>query len=418
MQGLRLLPGEREGEDGRDCRVVGAVVYSTATDIVIGIVAGGATALGALLLVGLARARRLATSGSSAPMTEVVQNLNSRIEEMGRELSDALERAREETRRSRALGELAGSIDLEDVLRRTLDAAAAIPGADAAIVTVQGSNGDPVTLSVGLSEQEVQDHSIGHPEPGRRVRSMTMAFAPKEGPEGAAPSVSVGLAVPVVAEGEPIGMLSVFSRGDRTIFSESQLLELEDLVAGAAPAIENARRFRTARQQADLDALTSLHNRRYFHETLGREVARAQRYTRRLSLLVLDLDDFKAINDQIGHLAGDSVLAEVADRIRTVVRSSDVPCRVGGDEFAVILPESTLDDADQLYRRLQAELAEQPVAPAGRMLISAGIAELRPQEDALAFFQRGDDALYRAKESGKGRVEHAPGPVTTSGVEA
>ena len=153
MQGLRLLPGEREGEDGRDCRVVGAVVYSTATDIVIGIVAGGATALGALLLVGLARARRHATSGPSTPVTEVVQDLNSRIEEMGRELTDALERAREETRRSRALGELAGSIDLEDVLRRTLDAAGAIPGADAAIVTIQGANGDPVTLTVGLSEQ-------------------------------------------------------------------------------------------------------------------------------------------------------------------------------------------------------------------------------------------------------------------------
>ena len=350
---------------------------------------------------------------------EVVQDLNSRIEEMGRELTDALERAREETRRSRALGELAGSIDLEDVLRRTLDAAAAIPGADGAVVTVQGSNGDPVTVSVGLNDHEVREHSIGQLEPGRRVRSMTIAFPPQEATEGGPPAISAGLAVPVVAGGEPIGMLSVFSRGDSDRFSESQLLELEDLAAGAAPAIENARRFRTARQLADLDALTSLHNRRYFHETLGREVARAQRYTRRLSLLVIDLDDFKAINDQLGHLAGDAVLAEVADRIRTVIRSSDVPCRVGGDEFAVILPESTLDDAEQLYRRLQAQLAEQPVAPAGRMLISAGIAELRPQEDALAFFQRADDALYRAKESGKGRVEHAPGPPPApSGVEA
>ena len=179
--------------------VVDAVVLSTATNAVIAIVAAGATTLATLLLVGLARQRRAATAG--APVTEVVQDLNIRIEEMGRELTDALERAREETRRSRVLGELAGSIDLEDVLRRTLDAAAAIPGADGAIVTVQGSNGDPVTLAVGLSEQEVHEHSIGHFEPGRRVRSMTMAFAPQEEPEGAPPRVSVGLAVPVLAEG-------------------------------------------------------------------------------------------------------------------------------------------------------------------------------------------------------------------------
>jgi diguanylate cyclase (GGDEF)-like protein len=400
--------------------VVNAVLYSTSTDIVIGIVAGGATALAALLVIGFARVRRTAALGSGgAQVTEVVQDLNSRIEEMGRELSDALERAREETRRSRALGELAGSIDLEDVLRRTLDAAAAIPGADGAVVTVQGTNGDPVTVAVGLTDQEVHDHSVGHLGPGRRVRSMAIAFPAQEATEGGQPAISAGLAVPVVAEGEPIGMLAVFSRGDPDRFSESQLLELEDLAAGAAPAIENARRFRIARQLADFDALTSLHNRRYFHETLGREVARAQRYTRRLSLLVIDLDDFKAINDQLGHLAGDAVLTEVAERIRTVIRSADVPCRVGGDEFAVILPESTLDDAEQLYRRLQAQLAEKPVALAGHMLISAGIAELRPQEDALAFFQRADDALYRAKESGKGRVEPAPGaPPAASGVQA
>ena len=87
------------------------------------------------------------------------------------------------------------------------------------------------------------------------------------------------------------------------------------------PAIENARRFREARQQADLDALTGLHNRRYFHETLAREIARAHRYNRRLALIVFDLDDFKAINDRIGHLAGDAVLAEVAERVREVVRA-------------------------------------------------------------------------------------------------
>src|SRR5207247_339452 len=79
---------------------------------------------------------------------------------------------------------------------------------------------------------------------------------------------------------------------------------------------------------------------RYFYEALAREIARAQRYGRRLGLLVFDLDDFKAINDQIGHLAGDAVLGEVAQRTRRATRTADIPCRVGGDEFGVILPAS------------------------------------------------------------------------------
>ena len=155
---------------------------------------------------------------------------------------------------------------------------------------------------------------------------------------------------------------------------------------------------------ADLDALTGLHNRRYFHETLAREVARAHRYDRQLALIVFDLDDFKAINDRIGHLAGDAVIAESAERVRDVVRSADFACRVGGDEFAVILPESTLADADQLYRRLQAAVSARPIGQAGRLSFSAGVAELKPEDDPTTFFERADEALYAAKERGKAQV--------------
>src|SRR5205823_7494760 len=176
-----------------------------------------------------------------------------------------------------------------------------------------------------------------------------------------------GLAVPVPGEAGPIGFLSVYSRSPEHRFAEDEIRQLDELSQRAGPAIENARRFREARQLADLDALTGLHNRRYFHETLAREVARAHRYGRQLALIVFDLDDFKAINDRIGHLAGDAVLAEVAERVRDVVRHADIACRVGGDEFAVILPESTLADAEQLYRRIQAAVSSRPISHAGQL---------------------------------------------------
>ena len=98
------------------------------------------------------------------------------------------------------------------------------------------------------------------------------------------------------------------------------------------------------------------------------------------------------------------MIAESADRVRDVVRSADIACRVGGDEFAVILPESALADADQLYRRLQSALTARPIGQAGRLSFSAGVAELRPEDDPTTFFERADGALYSAKERGKAQV--------------
>jgi diguanylate cyclase (GGDEF)-like protein len=127
------------------------------------------------------------------------------------------------------------------------------------------------------------------------------------------------------------------------------------------------------------------------------------------ALVVLDIDDFKAINDRIGHLAGDSVLAGVAERLQSVVRSADIACRVGGDEFAVILPESGLSDAEQLYRRVQFAVDARRIGPFERLHLSAGIAQLRQDDDGTSLFERADKALYQAKEAGKCQLMAADG---------
>jgi diguanylate cyclase (GGDEF)-like protein len=116
---------------------------------------------------------------------------------------------------------------------------------------------------------------------------------------------------------------------------------------------------------------------------------------------VLDLDDFKRVNDRLGHLAGDEVLAEVANRMRTCIRSTDVGCRVGGDEFAVILPESNRGDADHLAARIERAVGSEPIAKAGTLKVSAGVAELSPDDTPNDLFERADEDLYRAKAAAK-----------------
>jgi diguanylate cyclase (GGDEF)-like protein len=338
-------------------------------------------------------------------VSAVVETLERRMDELATELAGAVERAEEEGRRSRFLGEIAGSIDLDDVVGRTLEAAAAVTQADAALLRLEAPDeGQDLVAGQGVPSEGAE--FIGGAPDGAVARAVHVTYTY---PDELAGQIYAGLSVPLVDQAGVVGSLAVYSRDPARRFSAEDAERLEALVGRATQALENAREFREARQLADLDALTGLHNRRYFHELLARETARAHRYNRRLGLIVFDLDDFKEVNDRIGHLAGDGVLAEAAERVRSVVRTADVPCRVGGDEFAVVMPESGLDQAEQLFARLQGAISGRPVGKAGRLHISAGVAELRPEDDSITFFERADQALYRAKEAGKNRAFTAEG---------
>jgi diguanylate cyclase (GGDEF)-like protein len=360
-----------------------------------------ATALLAVVLIVLRRRER---NESDERLAEMVDRFNERMEAMVREVSRALERAQEEARPPHEFGELSSSIDLDEVLTRTLEAAASYPGVDAALVAVEDGSAPAVAAAIGMSLDESPRPSPAAPPDGSRPRAISVVYE-YDAEDNPGDAIRAGISVPLLSHGELIGYLAVYTRGAVHLFGEAQARMLEELALRAGPAIQNARLFREARQLADLDALTALHNRRYFHETLAREVARAQRYERSLALVVIDVDDFKAVNDRIGHLAGDGVLAEAAERVRDVVRSADVACRVGGDEFAVIMPESGIQDAEQLYQRLESAVSTRPVGQAGRLHLSAGISELRDDDDAISFFQRTDENLYRAKRAGKGAVQ-------------
>ena len=164
------------------------------------------------------------------------------------------------------------------------------------------------------------------------------------------------------------------------------------------------------RQASLTDGLTGLFNRRYFEDTLERAVLQAERYHRSLSLLMMDVDDFKQFNDAHGHQAGDEVLERLADLMRTSARQTDAPCRYGGEEFVLLMPETALEEASGVAERLRTEFGSAVPGEAGApegTTISIGVAERVSGEEPGELVRRADAALYRAKSLGKNRVERA-----------
>jgi two-component system cell cycle response regulator len=156
-----------------------------------------------------------------------------------------------------------------------------------------------------------------------------------------------------------------------------------------------------------VDGLTQIHNKRYLFEALDRELIRARRYDRQLSLLIFDIDFFKTINDQYGHLAGDHVLRELARIVQERIRRDEVFARYGGEEFVIVLPETPLAGGVALAENLRGRVESHPFAFQGERIpvtISVGCAMLAEERTAAELIQRADDKLYEAKRGGRNKV--------------
>jgi diguanylate cyclase (GGDEF)-like protein len=241
------------------------------------------------------------------------------------------------------------------------------------------------------------------------VGRVTHGFSPQDTFESARPGgandVPGSLDIPLTYRNSIIGVLVVEDDTPNRDWEDEEMLMVRTVSDQLAVAISHARLFRHVQTQAMTDALTGLYNHRYFQERLDREIKMADRNNESLSLILLDLDHLKRINDTHGHRAGDAALGHVACILQTTVRDIDICARYGGEEFVIILPQCEREAAFQVAERVREAIALKPATKVGAVTASIGLATYpTPARTKEELIEMADRAMYMAKDAGRNRV--------------
>ncbi|GEM_PF-2271114 len=223
------------------------------------------------------------------------------------------------------------------------------------------------------------------------------------------------IGAPIAVGEKQLGALLLYSFNSEKRFTERLLPLVDSVGRQAGVAIQNARLYEEIQEIAITDSLTGLYNRRHFYDLAHREMERSLRYNRSLSIVMCDIDFFKRVNDTYGHATGDQVLQFVTAMFIENFRQSDIVCRFGGEEFIIMMPETSLDEAVQVAERIRSQIADSSIHTANTTInvtLSFGVTHLEQStpngadQDGLldSLIQRADQALYAAKQSGRNRV--------------
>ncbi len=331
------------------------------------------------------------------------------------------ERSRDELRRSLSrLGQtLSSSLDLSRTLSVVVETAMGTLAADRGLLMLLTPERDALFAKVGRGVgSRVPSVRMGQGLAGWVAKTGTPLRLPADahraqGPERGEPVAAHQLFVPLLGRGQVIGVLSLLRDDAMRPFTQSDLDTVTSFAAQASVGIENVLLHREAQRLAVTDPLTGLWNFRYFQIQADRELESAVRFAHPLSLVIVDLDHFKEINDGLGHQVGDEVLNEVARRIRDSTRVPDVVARYGGEEFVVLLPGTGRSGAIATAERIRQAVDSPPVSicvsgqPMGplRITCSAGVASFPTDGQTIAALLRSADAaMYVAKSRGRNRV--------------
>lgn len=307
---------------------------------------------------------------------------------------------------------ISSTLELESILQSAVEEVGrALKARRSALVLWQEGTSRPEGMSVYEREDEDSPEIHSHaaaaaalPVTDELVQSSDSDLEPA--PASVPDIITPGpLEIPLTYRNSVIGVLVVEDDTPGRDWEDEEILMVKTVSDQLAVAISHARLFRQVQTQAMTDALTGLYNHRYFQERLDREVKVADRNGAKVSLILLDLDHLKRINDTHGHRTGDTALCHVSRVMQSTVREVDICSRYGGEEFVIILPQCGRDDAINVAERLREAIASTPVNKIGQVTASIGVAtypESAKSKEELV--EMADRAMYLAKAAGRNRV--------------
>jgi diguanylate cyclase (GGDEF)-like protein len=321
---------------------------------------------------------------------------------------------------------ISSTLEIEPILQAAVEEVGrALNARTAAVVLWQEGTNSPESMSIyerpegpedGSGKDETKGETTGNSrntdhaaasisEPVNTGNEDNISRKSTKGDNGEPAVTSGSLEVPISYRNTVIGMLVIEDDLASRNWEDEEMLMIKTVCDQLSVAISHARLFRQVQTQAMTDALTGLYNHRYFQERLERETKLADRNNEQVSLILLDLDHLKHINDTHGHRSGDSALCHVASMMRSAVREVDISARYGGEEFVVILPRCDRESAIDVAERLRESIASTPIEGMGQVTASIGVATYPSgAKNKEELIEMADRAMYLAKAAGRNRV--------------
>lgn len=338
-----------------------------------------------------------------------------------------LNKLEEQVHRAELLSELirlfSSSLQIDELLQRVVSKSTDVLG-DTSLVVLSTESGD-VKLETAFSKQNdrlvkmliaainLRPHVLNGELLAEVLQRRNAVIVPNLLETGLGPElrafvekhgVASLLAVPIHTKEVVLGAFISLGNGSK-VFTNEDVTTASALADFTAIALENAGLFAELQRSAITDSLTGVYNTRFFHELLSRETARADRYTTPLSLLMIDVDSFKLVNDTYGHVVGNKVLTQIAKTIERTVRNTDFVFRCGGDEFGVVLPATSLDGAlhaaEKILQKVEASDILTTLGYSGPVTVSIGLSEYHRGSHFESLVAEADQALYASKRSSK-----------------
>jgi diguanylate cyclase (GGDEF)-like protein len=329
--------------------------------------------------------------------TQVQVQGRDEMAQLGKAFNEMIRGLRERARLEATL-EISTTLELKEVLERLLDGLSRIVPYQRAAVLLHRGDHYRVAVERGYADSE-HAATLEQITPGGPVERALRSEAPAIGSGGSS------LVVPLMARGDVVGLVALEGSG----YDLERARLAVSFTQPAVIAVENARLFDEVQRLATLDGLTGTYNRRHFMDLANLQIESARRFAQPLAAMMLDIDDFKRVNDSHGHAIGDQVLRIVAERVRRSLRAVDILGRTGGEEFAIVLPGASQEAAvGILAERIRKAVGGEPIpTDAGPVLvtISVGVASAGIGcEDLQSLLKAADAALYEAKQGGRNRV--------------